>query len=73
MTNDELLDLAEQIDITLIKWCTENKLSPLTVFAVILARMTFVVRETHIDNDFIKLLKTVKESLQETDNTGTLH
>lgn len=73
MTNDELLDLAEQIDITLVKWCIENKLSPLTVFAVILARMTFVVRETNIDNDFIKLLESVKESLHETDNIGTIH
>lgn len=60
-----LAELAEQIDLQLMGWMVENKLAPLNVMAIVLARMTRFSKETNCTEDFIALLETPKQILNE--------
>jgi hypothetical protein len=60
-----LVELAEQIDLQLMDWMIENKLPPLNVIAVVLARMARFSKETQCVEDFIALLEAPKEILNE--------
>jgi hypothetical protein len=63
--DEMLVELAEQIDLQLMDWMVENKLPPLNVIAVVLARMARFSKETDCVENFIALLEAPKEILNE--------
>jgi hypothetical protein len=60
-----LVELAEQIDLQLMYWMVENKLAPLNVIAIVLARMARFSKETDCVENFIALLDAPKQILNE--------
>ena len=60
-----LTELAEQIDLQLMDWIIENKLPPLNIVAIVLARLSRLAKETNCMEDFIALLEAPKEILNE--------
>jgi hypothetical protein len=69
-----LVELAEQIDLQLMDWMIENKLPPLNIVAIVLARLSRLAKETDCMEDFIALLEAPKEILnEEIDNERIVH
>jgi hypothetical protein len=60
-----LVELAEQIDLQLMDWMIENKLPPLNIVAIVLARLSRLAKETDCIEDFIALLDAPKQILNE--------
>jgi hypothetical protein len=60
-----LVELAEQIDLQLMEWMVENKLPPLNIVAIVLARLSRLAKETDCMEDFIALLDAPKQILNE--------
>jgi hypothetical protein len=70
--NDEILEqLSLDIDTELLKWMTTFEVHPLNLIAIILARLTWIAKQSKIEDDFIKLLESPKEIIKdkETDTT----
>jgi hypothetical protein len=63
--NEMLVELAEKIDLQLMDWMIENKLPPLNIVAIVLARLVRLAKETDCMEDFIALLDAPKEILNE--------
>jgi hypothetical protein len=63
--DEMLVELAEQIDLQLMDWMIENKLPPLNIVAIVLARLARLAKETDCVENFIALLEAPKEILNE--------
>ena len=63
--DEMLVELAEKIDLQLMDWMIENKLPPLNIVAIVLARLARLAKETDCMEDFIALLDAPKEILNE--------
>ena len=68
-----LAELSEEIDATLIKWMGEYKVPPLNITAVILARLTWLAKQTNCKEDFISLLEAPKEILESEEEHKQVH
>jgi hypothetical protein len=72
--DEMLVELAEKIDLQLMDWMIENKLPPLNIVAIVLARLSRLAKETDCMEDFIALLEAPKEILnEEIDNERIVH
>jgi hypothetical protein len=72
--DEMLVELAEQIDLKLMDWMIENKLPPLNIVAIVLARLSRLAKETNCMEDFIALLNAPKQILnEEIDNERIVH
>jgi hypothetical protein len=70
--DDEILEqLSLDIDTELLKWMTTFEVHPLNLIAIILARLTWIAKQSKIEDDFIKLLESPKEIIKDkkTDTT----
>jgi hypothetical protein len=71
---DEMLqELSDQIDNKLIEWLTQHKIPPLNLSAVILARLTWLAKESDCKDDFLSLLEAPREILENEDNEKQIH
>jgi len=68
-----LAELSEEIDATLVKWIGEYKIPPLNITAVILARLTWLAKQTNCKEDFISLLEAPKEILESEEEHKQVH
>ena len=68
-----LAELSEEIDATLIKWMGEYKVPPLNITAVILARLTWLAKQTNCKEDFISLLQAPREILESEEKHKQVH
>jgi hypothetical protein len=68
-----LAELSEEIDATLIKWMGEYKVPPLNITAVILARLTWLAKQTNCKEDFISLLEAPREILESEEEHKQVH
>lgn len=75
MIDDEMLEqLALDVDTELLKWMTTFEIHPLNLIAVILARLTWIAKQSKIEEDYLKLLESPKEIIGKTeDKTQILH
>ena len=68
MMDDEMLEqLSLDVDTELLKWMTTFEIHPLNLIAVILARLTWVAKQAHIEEDYLKLLESPKNIIGETE------
>jgi hypothetical protein len=70
--DDELLEqLSLDVDTELLKWMTTFEIHPLNLIAVILARLTWIAKQSNIEEDYLKLLESPKEIIKDkkTDTT----
>lgn len=66
--NDEMLEqLSLDVDTELLKWMTTFEIHPLNLIAVILARLTWVAKQTGIEEDYLKLLDSPKDVIHKTE------
>jgi hypothetical protein len=68
-----LVSLSEQIDVKLLEWLTEHKVPALNLTAVILARLTWLAKQTNTTEDFISLLEAPKEILKSEEYKQAIH
>jgi hypothetical protein len=68
-----LAELSEEIDTALVKWMAEYKVPPLNITAVILARLTWLAKQTDCKEDFISLLEAPREILQSEEEHKQVH
>jgi len=68
-----LVSLSEQIDVKLLEWLTEHKVPALNLTAVILARLTWLAKQTNTTEDFIVLLDAPKEILKSEEYKQAIH
>jgi hypothetical protein len=68
-----LAELSEEIDIALVKWMAEYKVPPLNITAVILARLTWLAKQTDCKEDFISLLQAPREILESEEEHKQVH
>ena len=69
-TKDEnvmLEHLSEDIDNKLLEWLTTYEMPALNLTAVILARLTWLAKETNSREDFLELLKAPSQILKDED------
>jgi hypothetical protein len=71
---DEMLEhLSEDIDNALIKWVTTYEIPPLNLTAVILARLTWMAKMGDYREDFLQLLKSPENVLDDEDDEKVVH
>lgn len=69
-----LMDLSEDIDNKLFQWLTTYEIPSLNLTAIILARLTWLAKQSNCREDFLELLKAPSQILeQEEDNKDYLH
>ena len=68
-----LASLSEQIDTKLLEWLTEHKVPTLNLIAIMLARMTWLSKQSNCREDFLELLKAPEKILTEEDSKDYLH
>jgi len=68
-----LADLSEDIDMALLKWMNTYEVPALNLTAVILARLTWLSKQSHYESDFIELLKAPEQILSQEENKDTVH
>jgi hypothetical protein len=68
-----LVELVEQIDVKLVEWISEHKIPPLKLIAVILARLTWLAKQGDFKEDFLQLLESPKEILENEDKKKQIH
>ena len=66
--DDELLEqLSLDVDTELLKWMTTFEIHPLNLIAVILARLTWIAKQSNIEEDYLKLLESPKDIIGKTE------
>ena len=73
MEDNTIMDLAEQVDIQMLKWMSQNKISPLNLSAIILARLTWLAQQTNCTEDFLHLLESPREAISNDDKEQVVH
>lgn len=62
--DDMLPHLTEDIDASILKWLTTYEIPALNLIAIMLARMTWLAKQTDCKEDFIELLKAPPQILE---------
>jgi len=71
--NDEILEqLSLDVDTELLKWMTTFEIHPLNLIAVILARLTWIAKQSNIEEDYLKLLESPKDIIGKTEQTDKI-
>lgn len=72
---DKMLhELSEDIDTQILKWLTTYEVPSLNLIAIMLARLTWLAKQTDCKEDFIELLKAPEQILnREEDNQKSIH
>lgn len=65
--DDKLEQLSLDIDTELLKWLTTFEIHPLNLIAVILARLTWIAKQSSIEEDYLKLLESPKDVIHKTE------
>ena len=66
--------LSEDIDHKLFEWLTTYEVPSLNLIAIILARLTWLAKESNCREDFLELLKAPEQILtKQEDNKDYLH
>jgi hypothetical protein len=73
MEDNTIMDLVEQVDIQMLKWMSQNKISPLNLSAIILARLTWLAQQTNCTEDFLHLLESPREAISKDDKEQVVH
>jgi hypothetical protein len=73
MEDNTLTDLVEQVDIQMLKWMSQNNISPLNLIAVVLARLTWLAQQTNCTEDFLHLLESPREMISKDDKEQVVH
>ena len=64
MKDEQLAAITKEIDDELLKWLTTYDTSPLSLCAVVLARLTWLAKLTECEGDFLELLKAPKDAFE---------
>lgn len=59
MNDKEILAITKEADDILAALCVKHNISPLSLGAVLMARLIWACRETNAEDDFITLLQTI--------------
>jgi hypothetical protein len=71
---DKMLhELSEDIDNEVLKWLTTYEVPPLNLIAIMLARLTWLAKQTDCKEDFLQLLKAPEEILNEEIKEKNIH
>ena len=71
---DKMLgELSEDIDTQLLKWLTTYEVPSLNLIAIILARLTWLAKQSNCREDFLELLKAPGQILNEEEKKDYLH
>jgi len=66
--DDEMLEqLSLDVDTELLKWMTTFEIHPLNLIAVILARLTWIAKQSNIEEDYLKLLESPKDIISKSE------
>ena len=68
-----LSELSEDIDTQILKWLTTYEMPALNLIAILLARLTWLAKQTNCKEDFITLLKSPEQILNEEDKDKQVH
>jgi hypothetical protein len=71
--NSILAELSEDVDTSLIKWMSEYKVAPLNIIAIILARLTWLAKQSDCKDDYLSLLEAPKQILDSEEKEKQLH
>ena len=71
---DKMLgELSEDIDTQILKWLTTYEVPALNLIAIVLARMTWLAKQSDCKEDFLELLKAPGQILNEEESKDYLH
>ena len=71
---DKMLgELSEDIDTQILKWLTTYEVPALNLIAIVLARMTWLAKQSDCKEDFLELLKAPSQILSEEEKKDYLH
>lgn len=59
MNDQELINVTREVDDVLAALCVKYSISPLSLGAVLMARLIWACRETNAEGDFINLLQII--------------
>ena len=62
-----LEQLSLDVDTEILKWLTTFEIHPLNLTAVILARLTWMAKQSNIEEDYLKLLESPKNIIVQTE------
>ena len=66
MTNDQLIVITREMDDLLAAFSLKHQIAPLSLAAVINARLIWACRETGCEDDYHKLLSTIQTKQSDT-------
>jgi hypothetical protein len=64
MTDEQLAEMSQEVDDNLFKWLNDYGASPLSICAVVLARLTWMAKLSSCENEFFELLKAPQEVVE---------
>ena len=71
---DKMLgELSEDIDTQILKWMTTYDVPVLNLIAIVLARLTWLAKQSDCKEDFLELLKAPGQILNEEESKDYLH
>jgi hypothetical protein len=62
MNDQEIINVTREVDDLLAALCVKHKISPLSLGAVLMARLIWACREKNAESDFITLLQTISSN-----------
>jgi hypothetical protein len=65
--DDKLEQLSLDIDAELLKWMNTFKIHTLNLIAFVLARLTWIAKQSNIEEDYLKLLESPKDVIHKTE------
>ena len=72
MTDEHLIVLTKEVDELLAALCLKHNASPLTLAAVLNARLIWACRETQDEEDYFKLIKGIQGKQYDTASTTSI-
>jgi hypothetical protein len=64
MTDEQLAEMSQEVDDNLFKWLNDYGASPLSICAVVLARLTWMAKLSGCEKDYFELLKAPQEVVE---------
>ena len=72
MTDEHLIVLTKEVDELLAALCLKHNASPLTLAAVLNARLIWACRETQTEDDYFKLISGIQGKQHDTASTTSI-
>ena len=72
MNDDQLIVLTKEVDELLAAMCIKHQVSPLTLAAVLNARLIWACRETQSEEDYFKLISGIQGKQYDTASTTSI-